>query len=350
MSALITSVRPGWVAPGGRIDIEGTALPLGLYGPPTVRVGAVPAQVSSASRHRIRLNVPPELSGGPTPIEIDGINDATAYVEVAKPVASGIHQVDSPAFDALGRLYVTDSGSRGTKNPVSVYSVSRDGIKQPVPVDIANPTSFALGPDGAMYVSSRFEGNVYRLRGIDDVEVYASELGVPTGIAFGPDGTLFVGDRTGSIFRVSASRQVEVYATLPSSVAAFHLAFGPDGCLYVTAPTLASHDPIYRITPDRMVDAICDEFGRPQGLAFDSEGHLYVADALAGASGLYRIDLAQDPLEPVLVLTAPMLIGVAFDPRGGIVLASNDTVWRLDVGLKPFWATTAGSHLAPQSW
>ena len=31
-----------------------------------------------------------------------------------------------------------------------------------------------------------------------------------------------------------------------------------------------------------------------------------------------------------------MVVGVAFDPRGGVVLASNDTIWKLDVDLKPF--------------
>jgi hypothetical protein len=35
------------------------------------------------------------------------------------------------------------------------------------------------------------------------------------------------------------------------------------------------------------------------------------------------------------VLSAPALVGVAIDPEGGLVLASNDTVWRLDVPLKP---------------
>ena len=63
-------------------------------------------------------------------------------------------------------------------------------------------------------------------------------------------------------------RRVETFATLPASVAAFHLAFGPDGCLDVAAPTLATHDPIYRITPDRLVDSVYEGFGRPQGLAF----------------------------------------------------------------------------------
>ena len=136
-------------------------------------------------------------------------------------------------------------------------------------------------------------------------------------------------------FRISASREVETFATLPPSVAAFHLAFGPDGSLYVAAPTLASHDPIYRITPDRRVEVACDGFGRPQGLAFDREGRLYVADALAGSSGLFRVDVTAADPTPELVVSAPMLVGVAIDPDGGLVLASNDTIWRLDVDIRP---------------
>jgi sugar lactone lactonase YvrE len=218
--------------------------------------------------------------------------------------------------------------------PVPLFRVDPSGTREPLPVEIANPTSLALGPDGAMYVSSRFEGSVYRLRVDDTPELYATELGVPTGLAFGPDGALYVGDRSGTIFRIGASRQVESFATLPSSVAAFHLAFGGSD-LFVSAPTLSSHDPIYRITPERLVDTYGPPFGRPQGLALDSRGDLYVVDALAGASGLYRVAADAPDRAPELVVSAPMLIGVAFDPEGGLVLASSDTIWRLDVDLQP---------------
>jgi sugar lactone lactonase YvrE len=118
-------------------------------------------------------------------------------------------------------------------------------------------------------------------------------------------------------------------------VAAFHLAFGPDRALYVTAPTLATHDPVYRITPDRTVDEVCDGFGRPQGLAFDASGTLYVVDALAGASGVYRVDVRAEVPEPELVVSGPTMIGIAIDPQGGLVLCSNDTIWRLDVDVRP---------------
>jgi len=257
------------------------------------------------------------------------------HLLVARPLATGIHQIDNPAFDGLGRLYLTHSGSRGVKVPVPIYRLRQDGVRDPIAVELPNPTAIALGPDGALYVSSRFEGHVYRLTADDQVELYASDLGVATGLAFGRDGTLYVGDRSGTIFKVTRDRQVETFATLPSSVAAFHLAVGPDDCLYVAAPTLASHDPIYRVTPDRLVDVVCDGFGRPQGLAFDSTGHLFVADALAGASAIYRLDVSQGTPKPEPLVNTPMVIGLAFDPEGGLVLASNETVWRFDVPLRP---------------
>jgi sugar lactone lactonase YvrE len=317
--------------PGGRVALEGAHFPLPADGPPHVLVGSRDAHVVAASPRAIRFVVPPTAEGGPAVVRIDEVPGESAFLEVAHQLVTGIHQVDSPVFDRNGMLYVTQSGGRETKVPVPLYRVGRDAAREPLAVEIANPTSLALGVDGAIYVSSRFEGHVYRLADGGAPELYATELGVPTGLAFAPDGTLFVGDRSGSILRISPDRHVETYASLPASVAAFHLAYGPDSCLYVTAPTLATRDPLYRITPDRLVNPVVERFGRPQGLAFDSTGALYVVDALAGGAGLYRLDVTRDRPEPELVATAPSLVGVAFDPLGGMVLASNDTIWRLDV-------------------
>ncbi|MEO7191209.1 MAG: gluconolaconase [Vicinamibacterales bacterium] len=323
-----------WAVPGGRLVLEGLSLTLSAERPPVATVGGVPAHVLSASATRLHITIPLETPAGTVDVRVEPEGAQVGSVIVGRQLADGLHQVDSPAFDGLGRLFVTQSGSRDTQAQVPLYRIGHDGKREPVAVDLPNPTSLAMGPDGAMYVSSRFEGQVYRLFADDRVEVYASDLGVPTGLAFSADGSLFVGDRSGSIFRVRPNREVELFATLPLSVAAFHLAFGPDECLYVSAPTLASHDPIYRITPDRLVDVLVDGFGRPQGLAFDSTGDLYVVDSLAGASSLYRLN-PQRP-EPHLVLAAPMLIGLAIDPQGGLIVSSNDTIWKLDVPLKPW--------------
>lgn len=327
------SLAPSWAIPGGVVQLTGRNLPLLPAGPSRVLVGDVEARVLGASSRQIRFSVPSGTAGGTLPVRIEPGSIEAGGLVVARSLATGLHQVDSPAFDGLGRLYATHSGSRGVKVPVPLYRIRPDGTRDSLTVDLPNPTSLALGPDGSMYVSSRFEGQVYRLTDDDRVEVYAGDLGVPTGLAFSDEGSLFVGDRSGTVFRVSRDRQVDQFASLPSSVAAFHLAFGPDQCLYVAAPTLSAHDVVYRITPDRLVDTLCGGFGRPQGLAFDDGGMLYVADALAGASGIYRVDVTSDNPAPTLVAAAPVIVGLAFDPDGGLVVASGDAIWRLDVPL-----------------
>jgi sugar lactone lactonase YvrE len=113
---------------------------------------------------------------------------------------------------------------------------------------------------------------------------------------------------------------------LPGSIAAFHLAIGPDRAIYVTAPTLSTYDSIYRVGPDGVVSTLEARFGRPQGIAFDATGTLFVVEALAGASGLYRLTPGR---APELVLAGQNLIGVAFDSFGGLIVCSNETAFRL---------------------
>jgi sugar lactone lactonase YvrE len=328
----VTSVRPLWAIEGGRVTLEGTGFPVDP-GLPQVRIGPEPARVAHASPTALTVIVPPDLDGGTTAVRIDELPGETAFVEIGAPLVTGVHQVDNPAFDRHGNLYVTFSGSRGQQAPVSVFLVRPDGTREPFVADMPNPTSLAFGRDGNLYVSSRFDGSVYRVEADGRASLYAGDLGVACGLAFGPDGLLYVGDRSGSILRVEDHRRARVFATLPASVAAFHLAFGPDGYLYVAAPTLSTTDAIYRVSPDGLVTAWSSGFGRPQGLAFDKAGDLYVTDALAGWSGIYRLRLAA-PESPELVLAGGALIGLAFDPHGGLAVATSDSVYRLGVGLR----------------
>ena len=326
----ITAVRPLWAVEGGLVTIDGSGFSLDPV-LPEVRIGGVPARLALASERSLTAVVPRGLDGGRTPVRIEDAPGETAYVEIGAPLATGLHQVDNPAYDLDGNLYVTFSGSRGQQSPVSIYVVRRDGSREPFVSGLPNPTSMAFDSDGRLYVSSRFDGSVHRVDPDGTVSAYATDLGVACGIAFGPDGTLYVGDRSGSILRVEA-RRATVVASIPPSVAAFHLAFGPDGALYVTAPTLNARDRLYRVTMDGAVDVVHDGFGRPQGLAFDAQGRLYVVDALAGASGVYRLR-PDRPDDIEQVLAGGEAIGIAFDPRGGVVLASGDTAYRLEVTL-----------------
>ena len=331
-STRIASVRPLWAVEGGRLTIAGSGFSIDPS-VPEVRIGGVPARIATASTTALTAIVPAGLDGGRMPVRVDDAPGETAYVEIGAPLATGLHLVDNPAFDRQGNLYVTFSGSRGQQSPVSIYIVRPDGSRAPFVSDLPNPTSLAFDAEGELYVSSRFDGSVHRVDARGQATAFASDLGVPCGIAFGPDGALYVGDRSGSILRVSGGRAVLV-ASLPSSVVAFHLAFGPDGWLYVTAPTLGSHDRVYRVSTDGEVRTFCEGFGRPQGLAFDSQGRLYVVDALAGAAGLYRMSL-DAPHDRELLIEGGSLIGLAFNPRGGVAVASSDTVYRLDAPLMP---------------
>lgn len=292
-----------------------------------MRVGGQPARVVFASPTRLSILIPPGITDGErVPIRVAGIIGETALVDVAPALATGLHQVDNPVFDAQGNLFVTYSGTRGQQVPVSIFKVRPNGTRETFSSGIVNPTSMAIDPQGAIYVSSRFEGTVYRLSDDGSAETFATDLGIACGLAFAPDGTLFVGDRSGTIFAVDRRGHAARLASLPTSVAAFHLALGPDQALYVTGPTLSPYDPVYRIDLSGTVRVHSTGFGRPQGLAFDTSGTLFVIEALAGSSGLYRII---EGSAPELVLSGPALIGVAFDRGGAIAVCSNDTAYRL---------------------
>jgi sugar lactone lactonase YvrE len=330
-SSRISAVRPLWAVEGGRVTISGTGFAVDPV-LPRVLIGGLTARLSSASPSELSAIVPSGLDGGHTPVRIAEAPGETAYVEIGAPLATGLHQVDSPAFDRDGNLYVTFSGSRGQQGPVAIFVVRPDGSREPFVSDLANPTSLAFDGLGRLHVSSRFDGSVHRVDRDGTVTTVATDLGVACGIAFGADGTLFVGDRSGSILRVYDGR-ASIFASIPPSVAAFHLAFGPDGWLYVTAPTLGARDCVYRVSPDGGVHVFSEGFGRPQGLAFDEQGALYVVDSLAGASGVYRLRLDRAS-EAEQVVSGGSLVGLAFDPRGGLVLASSDTVFKLSVPVR----------------
>src|SRR5688572_4551615 len=326
-SPRITGIHPLWAVQGGRIVLSGDGFQVDP--PVQVRVGGELARPTRISPQSIEVIVPSGLEGGRTPVRLEGLPGETAYVDLAAPLATGLHLVDNPAFDRYGNLYVTFSGSRGQQAPISLFVVRADGTREPFAGDVPNPTSMAVDRAGMLYVSSRFDGSVHRITPDGTVSTYASDLGVACGIAFGPDDALYVGDRSGSILRVADGRAALV-ASIPPSVAAFHLAFGPDGFLYVTAPTLAARDPVYRVSMDDDVGVFHEGFGRPQGLAFDDRGSLYVVDAIAGSSGVYRLRI-DHPGPPQQVIAGGDLIGLAFDPRGGLVFGSQDTAYRLNV-------------------
>jgi hypothetical protein len=319
-------VAPPRAIEGGRVVVEADMVPFPVDPLPELRVGDVPARLTSASSRRLVFVVPGGVEGR-APIALGDARETIGVVEVGRRVATGLHQVDGPAFDAVGNLYATVSGTRGQRVPVSIFKVTPDGVQEPVASGIVNATSLAFDPFGDLYVSSRFDGTVYRVKADGTVEKFASELGVACGLGFTPDGTMYVGDRSGTLFRVNAAGRVVPFANLPPSVAAFHVAVAPDEAVYVSAPTLSTSDVVYRVDHRGEITVFARGFGRPQGLAIDAHGALHVAEALASASGVYRIGPGG---RRELMLSGDAVIGLAFHPTRGVAVSSAENVYLFD--------------------
>src|SRR5437764_4282218 len=327
----IESVSPAAAIPGGEVEIRGTGFATRTHLRPVVRFGEAEATLALASSHRLVARVP------------DGANSSTVRVAVLEheslpfpfpvgvQIADNLHPVANPVVDAAGNIYVTFSGPRGQRVPVSLYKISSNFNVKPFVTSLVNPSGLALDRSGNLFVSCRNDGTIHRVSADGRSEQWVEGMGVATGLAFDRDQNLYVGDRSGTIFKISPTREIFVFATLEPSVAAYHLAFGPDGYLYVTGPTTSSFDTVHRISHEGEVEVFYRGLGRPQGMVFDEEGRLYVAAAISGRKGVVRIypDRRAD-----LFLSGPSIVGLAFTPSRALVIATTNAIYRVDIGIK----------------
>jgi sugar lactone lactonase YvrE len=336
-NGIIKSAVPRAGVEGGEVILTCEGYDSADYSSCRVLFGEVQGRLVSASPTRVIAALPEYESGvGAGELRLEGPGSAatTPFVLGVK-LADNLHPVANPAIDPDdGSIYVTLSGTRGQKVPVSIYRVATDGTVSPFISEIVNPTGLAFDREGTLYVTSRYDGALYRVSPFKEVKEFASDLGIATGLAFDRNGTVFVGDRSGTIFRVNEIGETRAFATLEPSVAAFHLAFGPDGDLYVTGPTVSSFESVMRVDATGVVTRFYTGLGRPQGLAFDSDGNLYVAASLRGHRGIIRI--TADGRRAEVVVSGSTLVGLAFDERGNMIVASTQRVYRLPLGLKGY--------------
>jgi sugar lactone lactonase YvrE len=322
----ITSIDPACAMPGGEIRIVGRGLRPKELRRPEVRFGDVDGTVVVGAEQFIVARVPEGATSGDVVVATNGHRSNPREVRVAVPIAESLHPVANPAVDDDGNIYVTFSGSRGQKAPVAIFRIDANYEVKPFVSEMMNPTGLAFGHDGSLYVSSRYDGTVYRVSKNGAMTSYAEGLGVATGIAFDREGGLYVGDRSGTIFKIGSDGQIFVFATIEPSVSAYHLAFSDDGNLYVTGPTTSSFDAVYQVDPHGHVQVFYRGLGRPQGLAFDTRGNLYVAASLHGRRGVVRVTADR---QASLVVSGQNLVGLAFAPGKAAVLATNSGVLRL---------------------
>ena len=291
------------------------------------------AHIVALGPQRIVALVPELKQSGPVEVVLEspGKRSVPATFVVGKRIAEDLHPVTNPAFDPdEGALFVTRSGSRGEQLPVSLFRIEPNGVVSEFSGDITNPTAIAFDKDGQMFVTSRVDGTVYRVNPCREAVAFVRNLGIATGMAFDNAGTMYVGDRTGTIYKVNGIGEEKAWVQLEPSVSAYHLAFGPGDSLYVTGPTVTSFDSVYRIDPHGEVAVFYKGLGRPQGLAFDNAGNLYLAASLKGRRGIVRISTDGNA---ELFVAGMNLVGLAFSSSGDMVVASNDSVYSLPIGI-----------------
>ena len=331
----IVRVDPPAAIPGGEVSIECDGYDTSNLRGCRAEIGGAAARLVGAAPWRVLAVVPEEAEGGEVEVTLsaaDGARTNSARLVVGRKLADDLHLVANPAFDPDdGSLYVTRSGSRGQRLPVSLFRLGADGELTGINGEVANPTGIAFDQLGQMFVTSRLDGTVYRVTAFHEVVAFARNLGVATGIAFDRAGRMYVGDRTGTI-RVNGVGEAEPWGLLEPSVAAYHLAFGPDDHLYVTGPTVSSYESVVRLDGFGSASVFFRGLGRPQGLAFDNAGNLYVAASYGGRRGVVRI--TPDGQRAELVAAGMNVVGLAFSAAGDLAVATNEAVYSLPLGIK----------------
>jgi streptogramin lyase len=323
----IERVAPAAAIPGGEITIHGRGFVSGAQARPVVRFGEAEASLALASENRLIARVPEGAGGGTVRVATDGHESQPHPVHIGLQIADNLHPVANPAVDAEGNIYVTFSGPRGQRVPVSLYKITANYSVKPFLTSLVNPSGLALDRNGNLFVSCRNDGTIHRVTPDGRAEQWIEGMGVATGIAFDRAGNLYVGDRSGTIFKISPDREIFVFATMEPSVAAYHLAFHPSGDLYITGPTTSSFDRVHRITQGGEVSVFFRGLGRPQGLAFDRDANLYVAASYGGRRGIVRIT---PQAQADVVLSGSGLVGLALQPSGRAILATTGALFTLD--------------------
>lgn len=322
----ISAVTPNAAIAGGDLVIRGEALT--GSGASAVTIGGEPAQLIVTAPSLIVARVPESATSGDVVVKNGEAKSKSWPATVGIQIADSLHPVANPAVDADGNIFSTFSGSRGQKSPVSIYKIDTNFNSRPFVTDLMNPTGLAFDRAGLLYASSRYDGIIYQITPTGNMSVYVEGMGVATGIAFDHDENLYVGDRSGTIFKISRTRQIYVFATLEPSIAAYHLAFGPDDYLYISGPTTSSFDAVYRIAKSGEVETFYRGLGRPQGVAFDDKGRLYVAASLRGSRGIVRFS---EPSTPEIFVSGPGIVGMAFAPSGDLIAATHNALFRLEL-------------------
>ncbi len=333
-AGIILSFNPPFAIPGAEVLIACEGFTVGGIGDYNCFFGGEAARLIGASATRILAIVPDNFDASEVEVYLEsgGDRSASKTIVVGRKLADDLHLVANPAVDPKDdSIILTRSGSRGQQLPITLFRLEKDGFLNEMSADVLNPTGIAFDENGQLFVTARADGEVFRINRDEEATTYASDLGIATGIAFDKNGIMFVGDRSGTIYQISSFGIPESFAALEPSVSAYHIAFGADEKLYLTAPRLSSFDAVYRIDENGFQQVFYRGLGRPQGLAFDRAGNLFVAACFQGRHGIVKITSDGETAE--LFAAGFNVVGLCFTRNGEMIIATNEAVYSLPIGI-----------------
>jgi DNA-binding beta-propeller fold protein YncE len=268
---------------------------------------------------------------------VAGVPNTAASVDTAPGVPGRFSQPDNLAVDAAGNIYVTDYRNRAVRKvaagtgQISTYAGSltvtgnTDGTTAspaaPSTARFNQPVGVAMDGAGNLYVTDLTLANVRKIPagggitstlagsapqpGAVDGVLSVARFSSPRGMAFDSTGNLYVADGgNNSIRKIAPTGFVSTFAGTAlgagsadgvGPTARFNgpraIAVDPAGNLYVAD---TGNHTIRMIAPDTTVTTVAGtagiagfapgiglaaQFNRPQGLALDSLGNLYLADS-----------------------------------------------------------------------
>ncbi len=249
--------------------------------------------------------------------ETSGITIAKGWTGKVLARGAKVHSANGIEFDSADRLYIASLfGINITvMDPDTGKVLHRFGPDRGVEA----PDDVAIGPDGSVYYTSLFTGEVGRISP-DGTKSTAAVLGAPVNpIAFSSSGQLFVGASFGDRLY-----EVDVQGTRKPKLIAKGLGgingmdFGPDGFLYSPLPDRGE---VIRINVDSGAsDIVATGLTSPTAVNFDSHGRLYLTEYQTGQ--VLRID-AQTGAKEIVATIRPGLDNLAFDSRDRLFVSGG---------------------------
>jgi streptogramin lyase len=212
---------------------------------------------------------------------INPANQASQMFSVPNPLS----RPTALASDGQGGVWL-GGGDRPIVGRVDqsnhVFVVAAENAPAPITVSTGG---VAIASDGQIFISDYDQGRIGRVRGTGFIWTDLASGIHPSGLAAGDDGSVWfvAAGAQGQVGRVDHDGQLQAYALPPwpdsyVTAALSTITRGPDGAFWFALSDVAQ---IGRVSTDGELSFIqLDSIRRPQGLAFDSRGRLWLTDVL----------------------------------------------------------------------